>query len=93
MLAQPVPPDPVAGPDTRSGKGVAFLFKENELPENITPSQAEQIFRAGLREYHREYRRNHPEQVIQQRIRTYRNFLVKHGFVVIAPNYLEGGEN
>lgn len=67
------------------------MFKSNELPKNITPEEAEQIHRAWVRAYHREYRRDHPDQVVQQRIRTYSNFLTKHGYTVIAPDQ-EGGE-
>lgn len=38
------------------------------------------------RKRHRDWNRNHPEKVLEQRTRTYINFLTKRGYTILPPS-------
>lgn len=75
---------PAEAAELKKGRYI-FMVKQWELPagydlETVTAYAEEQE-----RRKRREWNRNHPELVEQQRIRTYCRFLAKRGFTVTDP--------
>lgn len=54
-----------------------------QLPEGVTLDALTEYAERKIREKRREYNKSHPEIVERQRCRTYKNFLQRHGMVVI----------
>lgn len=54
-----------------------------QLPEGVTLDALTEYAERKIREKRREYNRSHPEIVMQQRKRTYANFLRKQGVFVM----------
>lgn len=61
------------------------MLREWELPAGVSLEDVTEYALQVERKRHREWNRNNPEKVLAQRMRTYCNFLRKHGFTVIPP--------
>lgn len=53
------------------------------IPEGYTLEEITALAEQQLREQRNKYNREHPQVVERQRCRTYKNFLQRHGMVVI----------
>lgn len=53
------------------------------IPPGYSLEELTELAEAHLRQQRNEYNRTHPEVVERQRCRTYKNFLQRHGMVVI----------
>lgn len=62
------------------------MEKQWDLPAGVDLATVAAYADAMERKRHREWNRRNPDKVLAQRMRTYRNFLVKHGFTVIPPD-------
>lgn len=56
---------------------------EWQLPEGVTLDELTEYAERKIREKRRQYNRDHPEIVKQQRLRTYANFLRRNGMLVM----------
>ena len=57
--------------------------REFTIPDGLTLEQITELAEQKLREQRNEYNRKHPDIVKQQRLRTYANYLRRHGFLVM----------
>ena len=62
---------------------MARTRKPLQIPEGFSIEEVAELAAQQLREQRNKYNREHPQVVERQRIRTYRNFLQRHGMVVI----------
>ena len=62
------------------------MVKQWELPDGYDLEQVNAYASDCIRKRHREWNQRNPEKVLAQRMRTYCNFLRKHGFTVIPPD-------
>ena len=62
---------------------MARTRKPLQIPEGFSIEEVAELAAQQLREQRTKYNREHPQVVERQRIRTYRNFLQRHGMVVI----------
>lgn len=53
------------------------------IPEGYSLEELTELAEAHIRQQRNEWNRRHPEVVERQRCRTYKNFLQRHGMVVI----------
>lgn len=61
------------------------MVREWELPAGVSLEEVTEYAQQMERKRHRDWNRNNPDKVLAQRMRTYSNFLTKHGFTVIPP--------
>jgi len=61
------------------------MVKQWELPEGVDLATVTAYAEEMERKRHRDWSRKNPEKVEQQRIRTYRNFLIRRGYKVLPP--------
>lgn len=61
------------------------MSKRLELPAGYDPEIIAEYAKEQQRHARNEWNRTHPEQVEQQRIRTYIRFLAKRGYSITAP--------
>lgn len=57
------------------------------MPQNKTNAGSRREY---LREYQRVYRRTHPEEILQNRLRSAARFLTRYGYTVLEPINREG---
>ena len=65
------------------------MSKTQDFIDSLTPDQRDQIYLEARREYYRQYRKDHPDIILQQRIRAAINFLAKFGYLVMMPDAQE----
>lgn len=83
------PCGPLALPEHWTERG-GFIMPQKDFLDALTPDQRAQIYLEERRAYYRQYQRDHPDLVLQQRIRAAINLLAKHGYLVKVPPQQEG---
>ena len=64
------------------------MHSRYSIPDGYTMEQIVSMAEQKLRDQRNKYNRTHPEVIEKQRIRTYSNYLRKHGMLVLDATYI-----